>query len=310
MVTLLYNQQKEHKQGLKIPVRPPLITVIVAVKNSAGTLQRFIDSFIKQTLQRKELIIIDGGSTDETVKLLLKNAEYIDYWESKPDRGIAHAWNKALKHANGEWILFSGADDYLADDVTLEKFTQKIMEHHIKKEKIVYGAIKMFLNGGIYFDTFGIEWKQVKTIFLSQKMMIPHQACFHHNSVFKDYGTFDETFSIAIDYEFLLRVLKKEDAFFLKEYTVSHMAFGGLSSKLSTISTMQKEFDRALLKHGIKPKGYKRIVNSIIYKIIVVITKCQGELLAAKILDLIRRLQGKPPLWTRQIKKNQGGLTK
>ena len=260
---------------LKTPGRSPLITVIVAVKNSAGTLQRFIDSFIKQTLQRKELIIIDGGSTDATVKLLMKNAEHIDYWESKPDRGIAHAWNKALKHANGEWILFSGADDYLAEDMTLEKFSQKIIEPHIKKEKIVYGAIKMFLNGGVYFDTFGMEWKQVKTIFLSKKMMIPHPACFHHNSVFKEYGAFDETFSIAIDYEFLLRVLKKENAFFLKDYTVSHMTFGGVSSKLSTISAMQNESDRALLKHGIKPKGYKRKVNIMIYKIIDVITKCQ-----------------------------------
>ena len=168
----------------------------------------------------------------------------------------------------------------------------------------------MFLNGGIYLDTHGMEWNKIKTIFLSQKMMIPHQACFHHHSVFKEYGDFDETFFIAIDYEFLLRVLKKEDALFLNDYTVAHMTFGGVSSSISTILVIRNEFDRALLKHGIKPKGYKRIFNIMIYKIIVVITKFHGELFEATILDLFRRLQGKYPVWTRQLRRNQGEWAK
>ncbi len=297
---LFHDQQKQYLDELS--ASSPLITVIVAVKNGAATLQRFIDSFKKQTLKRKELIIIDGGSIDGTVQLLSKNTDCIDYWKSEPDRGIAHAWNKALKHAKGEWILFLGADDYLSDTMTLEKFGEKIVECLIKKERIVYGAIKIYLSDGSYFDTRGTEWEQTKTTFLSEKMMIPHQACFHHHSVFKEYGDFDEKFSIAIDYEFLIRILKNEDALFLNDYVVSHMNFGGVSSSLSTLLILQNEFDRALLKHGIKPKGYKRIFNIMIYKIIAVITKFHGELFAAKTLDLFRSLQGKHPVWTKQMK--------
>ena len=86
----------------------PLLTIIVAVFNGAKTLERCIDSVVQQTWPYKELIIMDGGSTDGTVDLLKRYDSKIKYWESRPDRGIYHAWNKALDHAEGEWICFIG----------------------------------------------------------------------------------------------------------------------------------------------------------------------------------------------------------
>ena len=275
-----------------------LITVIVATKNSAGTLQRCIDSFKNQTYQKKELIIIDGGSSDETVNLLTTNSQGIDYWESNPDRGIAHAWNKALKQAKGEWVLFVGADDYLAHPMVLENFSEKIKNHRIEEGRIVYAAIKRFFPGGDYLDTPEMDWLKVRPVFFSEKMMIPHQACFHHYSLFKEFGAFDEDFSIASDYEFLLRVLKDEDPLFLSGFIVTHMAFGGISSNPSTLLIMQKEFDKALKKNGIQPKGCKRIFNILIYRVIDFINKFAGERAAARCLDLVRVILGKPPLWT------------
>ncbi len=81
----------------------PLISVIMAVYNGADSVRRCIDSVSAQTYQNRELIIIDGGSQDGTTDILKKNNDKITYWESKKDRGIYHAWNKALKHARGEW---------------------------------------------------------------------------------------------------------------------------------------------------------------------------------------------------------------
>lgn len=78
--------------------RKPLISVIVAVYNGEKTLQHCIDSVSNQAYPHKELIIIDGGSTDGTVDILRADNDKIAYWESEPDKGIYHAWNKALDH--------------------------------------------------------------------------------------------------------------------------------------------------------------------------------------------------------------------
>lgn len=86
----------------------PVTSVIVAVYNGAKTLQRCIDSVSNQTYPQKELIIIDGGSADGTVDILRVNNDKIAYWKFKPDRGIYHAWNKALDHVQGAWIYFWG----------------------------------------------------------------------------------------------------------------------------------------------------------------------------------------------------------
>ena len=91
----------------------PLISIVVSVFNGADTLQQCIDSVTDQTYPAVELIVIDGGSTDGTREILLRNASKLAYWVSEPDRGIYHAWNKALVHAQGDWISFLGADDYL-----------------------------------------------------------------------------------------------------------------------------------------------------------------------------------------------------
>jgi glycosyltransferase involved in cell wall biosynthesis len=283
----------------KTSSKAPLITVIVATKNRADTLQRCIDSFKGQTYQNKQLIIIDGGSDDETVNLLTANNQHIDYWESTTDRGIAHAWNKALKLAKGEWILFIGADDWLAHLMVLEDFNEKIKNHR-SKERLVYSAIKIFFPSGKYLSTQGTDWLKVRTLFFSEKMMIQHQACFHHYSLFREFGPFDEGFSIASDYEFLLRVLKNEDPLFLPGFIVTHMAFGGISSKPSTLLIMHKEFKNALKKHGFRQKGYKRIFNIFIYYLVYFISRVAGERVAAGLLDMVRIIICKPPVWTRK----------
>lgn len=84
-----------------------LISVIVATFNNEGTLQQCIDSVAGQTYPHKELIVIDGGSSDGTVEPLKANKEKIAYWVSEPDRGIYQAWNKALPKATANGFASS-----------------------------------------------------------------------------------------------------------------------------------------------------------------------------------------------------------
>jgi len=99
----------------------PLISVITAIFNAARFLPDAISSIRAQSYPNIEWIVIDVGSTDETVDLLKANDQTIDYWLSEPGRGIFNAWNKGLAQARGEWIRFLGADDYFWDAHALAK---------------------------------------------------------------------------------------------------------------------------------------------------------------------------------------------
>ena len=108
------------------------ISIVVAVRNGARTLQRCIDSVRNQAYPHKELIIIDGKSTDGTVGILSCNANAISWWISEPDIGIYAAWNKALLHVKGEWICFLGADDYWIASTVLAQAASRLKEFSLR----------------------------------------------------------------------------------------------------------------------------------------------------------------------------------
>src|SRR4249920_1861694 len=98
----------------------PLISIIIASRNAADTLEQCLDSIIAQRFRDWEIVVIDGGSEDSTSALLRERALWINHWQSTKDDGVCHAWNTALKHITGQWILFLGADDYLWSVEALE----------------------------------------------------------------------------------------------------------------------------------------------------------------------------------------------
>ncbi len=97
------------------------VSVITINYNNAQGLQKTIDSVISQTFKDYEFIIIDGGSTDESVDIIRKNSGKISYWVSEKDGGIYNAQNKGAKKASGEYCLFLNSGDFLMDSQTLEK---------------------------------------------------------------------------------------------------------------------------------------------------------------------------------------------
>jgi len=210
----------------------PLISVIVAVYNGAKTLQRCIDSVSNQTYLNKELIIIDGGSTDGTIDILMTNNDKIVYWKSEPDNGIYHAWNKALGHASGDWICFLGSDDYLWRRSVFEE----LMPHMIKAEsqgiRMVYGQVARVTEDDEISCVDGYSWEYTwRSLIIDGICTFTHQGMFHHRSLFELYGRFDESFQIAGDYELLIRAFKEGgDAYFINGLIVAGMQTGGITS--------------------------------------------------------------------------------
>jgi len=260
-------------------------------------LQQCIDSVARQTYANIELIIIDGGSKDGTVDLLMANSEQINYWISEPDSGIYNAWNKGLSRAKGEWICFLGADDYFWDAQVLDRMASKLVT--IPTDiRVAYGQIMLLNNDGGKLYPIGEPWNEVKERF-KQVMCIPHPGLMHRRSLFEQHGNFDESFRIGGDYELLLRELKTAEAIFVPDIIMIGMRQGGLSSSPSNSIESMWDIRRAQRMHGLIFPGHFWMMAMIRVYLRLILWNLIGEKMTRKLLDLGRRAKGLPLYWTK-----------
>lgn len=290
-ISRCYPKNASHEAGL-------LISVIVVVFNGSKTLQRCIDSVAKQSFPNKELIVIDGGSSDGTVELVRQNHSRIAYWVSEPDHGIYNAWNKGLAQAHGEWICFLGADDWFCDSEVLARVAA-LLERVDSTHDIVYGQVRMVNAAGGEVDKLGAPWEQVRGSFNEGTYCLPTPAIFHRRSAFAKYGHFDEGFRIAGDYELQLRVLRSGNPLFLERLMVSNMQQGGISSRPESAVISLREMARAKQQNnlpgwtvGLSIAYAKARLRSIMWKLL-------GRRLTCLLLDAGRKMTGKAPYWTK-----------
>jgi len=275
----------------------PVITIIIAVFNGSQTLQQCIDSVTKQSYPNKQLIIIDGGSTDGTVKLLQANNHGINYWLSESDKGIYNAWNKGLLKAEGEWICFLGADDYFLDDKVLEHMS-KSLEKLPADIRVAYAQIMLISENGQELYLLGEAWQKVKQRF-KQLMSIPHPGTMHRRDLFEQHGYFDESFRIVGDYELLLRELKTADAAYIPNMVSVGMLQGGISSNPQNALLQLYEVRRAQQKHGLKMPSTHWLMALLRVYIRLLLWRVVGEKATRRALDVGRRMMGLPAHWTR-----------
>jgi glycosyltransferase involved in cell wall biosynthesis len=247
-MTALASQRRDPAPAALAGDRRPTFSVVIAVFNGAGTLQRALDSVFDQSYPGWEIVVMDGGSTDGTQAILERNADRIAYWESAPDRGICHAWNKALDHVTGDWICFLGADDRYHDADVFARIAEALPAPEADT-RIVYGQLARIKGDGWVQHRGGKPWTRRHRRRFAKGEMIPHPSTFHRRSIFDERGRFDERFKIAGDYEWLLRELLARDPAFVRVVVVD-MAPGGLSNRPSTALRMAREVYLARYLNG------------------------------------------------------------
>ncbi len=117
----------------------PLISVITVVKNNDKYLNETFKSVFSQKFKNFEYIVIDGGSTDKTLKIIKKYQNKINYWISANDRGIYDAFNKGMKLSKGKYIGIINSDDVYT------KNALQIISKYIKKypeKDFIFGSVK------------------------------------------------------------------------------------------------------------------------------------------------------------------------
>lgn len=184
------------------------ISIITPSYNSAKTIARTINSVIAQDYPNLEYLIIDGGSTDDTAKIVTSYQDKINInFISETDNGIYDAMNKGIKMASGDIIGILNSDDFFSDNDILSTVANAFTNDGVD---IVYGDIQYFsddINKTTRYWKTG-EYKNNK---LNNGWIIPHPALFVKKTVYDLAGLYNSNFKIAGDYEFILRILKKHD---------------------------------------------------------------------------------------------------
>ena len=200
----------------------PLITVITVVLNGQNSIQNTIENIRNQTYQHIELIVIDGGSQDQTIEIIQSLDSKIDHWISEKDSGIYDAMNKGINLARGKWLNFMNCGDKFYN----EKVLTNIFETLYIKPKvgpIIYGNQEVrystgksrIAHAGIVDDL----WKGSQ--FCHQSVFIPIS---YHKSHLYNLG-----FPIAADFEFFFNALRNGVKFEKIDIIISSIEAGGVS---------------------------------------------------------------------------------
>lgn len=278
--------------------KKPKISIITSVYNGEAYLEQTILSILDQSYDNIEYIIVDGNSKDRSPEIIKKYQEKLKFWVSEPDTGIYNAWNKALEHVTGDWVVFIGADDYFIDDQIISKVIQDLIHAHSSGIRYVYGKICHISLNGELVEVSGKPWETQKKRFI-YNMNLPHSGCFHHRSLFDEYGNFDDSFKIAGDYEFLLRELKKEEksALFI-EKKIINMREGGISASLSNRLTLIKEVQKARRNNKIYSFSRELMIWKTRVLAIKLLSSIFGSKFAANAADYYRNMLGKEKRWS------------
>ena len=205
------------------------ITIITVCLNSEKTIPYTLNSVLTQTYKNIEHIIVDGGSTDNTKKLLNKypNIKKKIFYTKK--RGIYEAINIAIKKSTGDVISILNSDDILNSTNTISKAVKIIKENKIYN--IFLGDVVFFKDNfhkvTRYYSSSNFKVNQFK-----YGMMPPHPGSFIKREIYAKYGLYKKDFKIAADFEIFLRLLFiKKNKYKKINLLVTRMKTGGISGK-------------------------------------------------------------------------------
>jgi glycosyltransferase len=237
------------------------VSIITVCKNAALTLPDTLKSVATQSWDQIEHIIIDGASTDETAAIV-SAYPHVSIYISEPDEGVYFAMNRGISLASGEIIGILNADDFYADSFVIEKVVTAFRHH---KCEAVYGNLNVvdpkntsvitrkWIAGVYKADAFYNGWSP------------PHPTFFLSTSLYKQYGCFDTRFSIAADYELMLRMLflHRVNACYLDILLVI-MRAGGLSNRSFRSRWIANREDRQAWEvNGLKPHLFTLILKPL-----------------------------------------------
>lgn len=202
------------------------ISVILPCYNSEKHLRQAIHSVLDQDYEDFEIIFVDGGSTDDTLRII--NEYKVKYplkmsYTSEKDKGIYDAINKGLLRTRGDLIVVLGSDDWIEEGAF-----KRVSEVYNGNDVIIFGMVRFIKNEN---QEYGISL--YNAIALEDMIIMNHQTCYISKSVYEKIGNYDLKYISNSDKDFLLRCYYSKVVEFVPiSKILANFRLGGMSSSI------------------------------------------------------------------------------
>ncbi len=248
------------------------VSVIIPTLNRINTLQRAIDSVIAQSFESIEIIVVDNGSSDGSVKMLKKYYPIVKLIHEHKV-GVSASRNKGIKYASNPWIAFLDSDDAW-DQKKLEKQINLLHNSHDKYRLIHTNEI--WIRNGKQINQMKKHQKFGGYIFnecLSLCCISPSSVLVNR-SIFDDMGLFNENLPVCEDYDMWLRICSKEEVLFIDEKLT--FKYGGHKDQLSKSYWGMDRFrvnsiENLILNHDLNTDQKNKSMATLIKKLKIII---------------------------------------
>lgn len=225
------------------------ISIITVTYNSAATLAHTLKSVNSQDYNDIEHVLVDGGSTDETVSII-QAYPHVAKWVSEKDKGLYDAINKGIGMASGDVIGILNSDDFFSGNHIVSLIANAFKQNNTAA---VYGDIAFVKPGRL---------EKIVRLYSSRKFtprrfgygyMPAHPSFYVRRSCYHELGLYKLDYKIAADYELLMRFIYKHGIrhSYIPEILV-YMRTGGVSNKnVLSRYTLNKEIIRACKENGV-----------------------------------------------------------
>ncbi len=223
--------------------------------NQAAFLERTIRSVLDQGYPNLEYIIVDGGSTDGSREIIERYADRLAFWVSEKDRGQAHAINKGLQRATGDWVAWQNSDDIYYPGA-FDALARAALRHP---------AADLIIGNVLLIDAQDRVLRDMRYVtpsyraLLAEGMVLTNQAAFWRRSAHDRVGWVDESLHCAFDYDWFLRLLEHGQAAHVDRFWGGYRLHG--ETKTSRFGELCREEHRRLLAGRELPGWEKQVLR-------------------------------------------------
>lgn len=217
----------------------PKISIVTVNLNGGAILERAIRSIVEQKYSNIDYVLIDGGSTDDSLEIIDRYRDRIQSFVSEPDHGISHAFNKGIKLCQGVLIGIVSADDYLEPGAL-----RAVADCYVQNNKpdVIYGDAGWLEHGVKKFvrpDPLNLIWHH---------QPLKHPSVFVRSDAYGRFGLFDENLRYAMDYELLFRFFRAGAKFTYLPKAITTISSGGVN-QIHLLKTIH-EVKESSIRHG------------------------------------------------------------
>jgi len=184
----------------------PLISVIIPSFNQGDYIEETILSVIGQEYPKLEIIIIDGGSTDNTVDIIQKYSAHIKYWHSRKDRGQADAINQGMKLSSGEVVCWLNSDDMYLPGTLLD--VGKRFIGRTNQNLLLYGAAVTIKEKSDSLESGSQIPSSFDNFTLTYRDPIVQPSTFWTRKLWESTGELNISYNYVLDWDWFIRSSK------------------------------------------------------------------------------------------------------